>query len=335
LKFLIPLPMPRPISGKRFAPKIRMMIRRMMMSSGRPSLPSMVKPFADKGRGNSTTVALAAALFLLGWRAIPAAQFASGVNLVEVYAAVVDQSGNPVTGLRRADFTVLEDGTPQALSAFAEGDFPLAVALGLDRSFSMTKLLATEASAARTFLGDLRPQDQSTLVAIGSEVETLAPLSTDRPAQMRALDALKPWGTTGLHDAIVAAIDAIQSAKGRRALVLLSDGNDRYSSATANEALDRARASDVMIYPVAIGGARPELFPRLAALTGGRSFQTREPAQLNAIAHQIAGELHHQYLLGYSPSRPIVAGANEWRSITVRVNRPDVTVRARDGYVAK
>jgi Ca-activated chloride channel family protein len=90
-----------------------------------------------------------------------------------------------------------------------------------------------------------------------------------------------------------------------------------------------------MIYPVAIGATRPALFPQLAALTGGRSFQTREPAQLNAIARQIAAELHHQYLLGYSPSRPIVAGAGEWRSITVRVNRPNVTVRARDGYVAR
>ena len=90
-----------------------------------------------------------------------------------------------------------------------------------------------------------------------------------------------------------------------------------------------------MIYPVAIGNGRATLFPQLAALTGGRSFSTREAAQLDAVAHQIASELHHQYLLGYSPSKPIVAGQNEWRAITVQVNRPNVTVRARDGYVAK
>lgn len=293
-----------------------------------------MKPFAYTGRGNSTTSALAAAL-LLGWVPLGVSQFTSGVNLVEVYAAVVDARGNPVTGLTRADFTVLEDGMPQPLSAFAAGDFPLSVAIGIDRSFSMTRVLPTELSAARTFLGDLRPQDQSTLIAIGSEIETLAPLSSDRAAQLRALDALRPWGTTGLHDAIVASIDAIQPAKGRRALVLLSDGNDRYSTASAGDALDRARKSDVMIYPVAIGNGRATLFPQLAALTGGRSFSTREPAQLDAVAHQIASELHHQYLLGYSPSKPIVAGQNEWRAITVQVNRPNVTVRARDGYVAK
>ena len=293
-----------------------------------------MEPFANEGRGNSTTSAVLAAV-LLGWASLTAAQFSSGVNLVEVYAAVVDRDGNPVTGLARGDFTVLEDGAPQTLSAFAEGDFPLSVAVGLDRSFSMARLLPTELSAARTFLGDLRPQDQSTLIAIGSEVETLAPLASDRAVQMRALDGLTPWGTTGLHDAIVASIEAIQSAKGRRALLLLSDGTDRYSTASASDALDRARTSDVMIYPVAIGPSRPELFPRLAAITGGRSFQTRDPARLNGIAHQIAGELHHQYLLGYTPSKPIVAGAKEWRTITVRVNRSDVTVRARDGYLVK
>jgi Ca-activated chloride channel family protein len=297
-----------------------------------PSLPIMTKPFAYKGPLNLTT-AVVLVWALLGWAA--AAQFTSGVNLVEVYAAVVDRNGAPVGGLTRADFAVLEDGAPQALSAFAEGDFPLSVAVAVDRSFSMTALLPAVIGAARTFLGDLRPQDQSTVIAIGSSVETLAPLSSDRARQLRALAALTPWGTTGLHDAIIAAIDAVEAAHGRRALVLLSDGADRYSMATASGALDRARTSDVMVYPIAIGAARAELFPQLAALTGGRSFQARDPAQLQTIAHQVAGELHHQYLLGYVPSKPIVAGAKEWRSITVHVRRPDVTVRARDGYLAK
>ena len=265
-----------------------------------------------------------------------ARQFTSGVNVVEVYAAVVDKAGNPVQGLKREDFTVLEDGRPQALSTFGEGDFPLSVALALDRSFSMgARQLPTAVSSARTFLGELRPQDQSMIIAIGSEIETVAPLSTDRPAQQRALGDLKPWGTTGLYDAIIEAIDAIQAAKGRRALVLISDGSDRYSKATAAEALDRARRSDVMVYPIAVGSARAPLFAELAALTGGRSFQPKDPGELNTIMRTIASELRHQYLLGYTPSRPIVAGEEQWRAITVRVNRPDITVRARDGYLAK
>ena len=273
--------------------------------------------------------------FLAGVPAV-SAQFSSGVNLVEVYAAVTDQAGNPVTGLRRDDFTVLEDGQPQALSAFAEGDFPLSVALAIDRSFSMgARQLPTAVSAARTFLGELRPQDQSMIVAIGSEIEVLAPLSSERPPQLQVLSGLKPWGTTGLHDAIVQSVDAVQTAKGRRALVLLSDGTDRYSKATAADALDRARHADVMIYPVAIGRTRPPLFAQLASLTGGRSFQPKTPADLSVIMRTIANELRHQYLLGYTPSRPIARGDEQWRTISVRVNRPGATVRARDGYSAR
>ena len=279
---------------------------------------------------------------VLGWGVLTGAQFSSGVNVVEVYAAVVDQTGAPVSGLGQEDFTVLEDGRPQAISAFAEGDFPLSVALAIDRSFSMASRAPASrpqslasVSAARTFLGELRPQDQSMVVAIGSEAEIVAPLSTDRQGQLAVVSALTPWGTTGLHDAILTSIDSIQSAKGRRALVLLSDGNDRYSKASANDALERARRSDVMIYPVALGRDRPPLFAELATLTGGRSFQPRDPTELDATMRTIANELRHQYLLGYAPSKPIVAGQQEWRAITVRVNRTGVTVRARDGYLAK
>ena len=299
------------------------------MSSGTPK--PMALPFRYEGRRNSITLLLIAVL------ATPllSAQFSSGVNLVEVYAAVTDKAGNPVTGLKSEDFTVLEDGQRQTLSAFAEGDFPLSVAIGLDRSFSMGQQLPTAVSAARTFLGELRPQDQSMIVSIGSEIDVLAPLSDDRPAQLRALSTLKPWGTTGLHDAIIESIEAVQAAKGRRALVLLSDGSDRYSRAAANEALERARRSDVMIYPVALGRSRPELFAQLAALTGGRSFHPKNTAELNVILRTIANELRHQYLLGYTPSRAIVRGEERWRPITVRVNRADATVRARDGYLAR
>ena len=156
-----------------------------------------------------------------------------------------------------------------------------------------------------------------------------------RQAQYAALTRLDPWGTTGLYDAVIRAIDAIQTAKGRRALVLLSDGNDRYSEASAADALAKARRSDVMIYPIALGRERPVVFAELATLTGGRSFHSSRPQELNTILQTIASELRHQYLLGYSPSRPIVQGEEQWRSIAVRVNRQDVTVRARDGYLAK
>ena len=109
---------------------------RMMRSSGIPTRPSMVLPFRNyEERPDSTTLVLLS-VALLGWACVLSAQFRSGVNLVEVYAAVTDEAGNPVTGLGRQDFTVLEDGRPQGLSAFAEGDFPLSVALARENAYT-------------------------------------------------------------------------------------------------------------------------------------------------------------------------------------------------------
>lgn len=265
-----------------------------------------------------------------------AGQFTSGVNLVEVYASVSDAQGAAISGLTRADFELRENGDPQQITTFAAGDFPLSVALAVDRSFSMSGTrVALAKSAAHAFLAELRAQDEAMVLAVGSRVEVVAPLSTDRAAQRRAVDGLDAFGTTGLYDAIIQAIDEVQSAKGRRALVLLSDGNDRYSRATAAEALDRARRADVMIFPVAIGTSRPPVFAELATLTGGRSSHARDGAALADTLRTIARELRQQYLLGYTPARAPVAGSNEWRSISVTVRRPGAHVRARDGYLVK
>jgi Ca-activated chloride channel homolog len=212
----------------------------------------------------------------------------------------------------------------------------LSVAVAIDRSFSMAgDRLAAAKSAARIFLGALRPGDESMVLAVGSDTDVLAPLSTSRREQLEALARLDAFGTTGLYDAIITAIGAIQPARGRRALVLLSDGSDRYSRAAAADALARARASDVLIYPVAFGRTRPQAFAELATLTGGRSFHVRDARQLPGTLETIAAELRNQYLIGYSPVRAPVAGSNEWRSISVTVSKADVTVRARDGYLVK
>jgi Ca-activated chloride channel homolog len=287
------------------------------------------------GQSGRWVATLALALCLAGAGGA-SAQFTSGVNLVEVYASVTDARGAVISGLTQADFELRENGELQQISNFAAGEFPLSVALAMDRSFSMTGTrLSLAKSAARAFLEELRPDDQAMVLAVGSRVEVAAPLSTDRAAQQRAVDEIDAFGTTGLHDAIIRAVEDVQPAKGRRALVLLSDGNDRYSQATAADALEQARRSDVMIFPVAIGTARPPLFAELATLTGGRSYHVRDGAALAETLRAIARELRQQYLLGYIPTRPAVAGSNEWRSITVRVRTPDAHVRARDGYLVK
>jgi Ca-activated chloride channel homolog len=264
------------------------------------------------------------------------AQFTSAVNLVEVYASVVDGSGQLVRGLTADDFEILEDGRPQAISAFTAGNFPLTAALALDRSFSMAgRPLATVKSAARAFLDALRPSDEAVIIGIGSQVTVLAHARTSRAEQLAAVDALNAWGTTALHDAIIAAIETVDGSRGRRALVVLSDGDDRYSESSAADALDRARQSNVMVYPVALGKLRPPLFAEIATLTGGRSFHARDLKGLDQTLTTIAAQLREQYLLGYSPVRPPISGSNEWRSITVRVKKTGLSVRARDGYYVR
>jgi Ca-activated chloride channel family protein len=262
--------------------------------------------------------------------------FSTRVTQVEVYAAVTDRDGRPVKGLKAEDFTVLEDGAPQRIVTFIEGDFPASVALAIDRSFSMKGApLLMARTAGRAFIAGLKPEDRVMLISISGEVEVLAPLSTDRGPALKALDALDPWSTTSLNDALIRSLDLLEHESGRRAIVVLSDGADRYSTATDADVLNRARRSDVMAYPIAIGKVRPPLFAELAALTGGRSFHLRDPKPLQSTLQTIADDLRSQYLIGYQPAVAPRAEDDDWRGITVKVNRPGVSVRARSGYSAR
>jgi Ca-activated chloride channel homolog len=263
------------------------------------------------------------------------ARFSSQVQLVEVYATVTDERGELVTGLRQNDFQVYEENQRQDISTFAAGEFPLTVALGVDRSWSMAgKPLELAKQASRGFLNQLKPGDRSMIVAISSTADVIAPLSADRLTQGRAITALDPWSTTALRDATIATLDRLEPESGRQALVLFSDGNDRYSTATEAQVVARARRSNALIYPITIGRQRPAFLAELAVLTGGRSFLLKDATELEKTLATIARELRYQYLLGYAPAKPIEEGAHEWRSIRVALtgNRPGLRVRARDGY---
>ncbi len=267
-----------------------------------------------------------------------AGEFSSRVQLVEVYATVTDAKGDLVSGLEQDDFEVLEDDQPQEVSTFAAGEFPLTVALGVDRSWSMAgDRLRLAKRAAQSFLRELKPTDRSMVVAISSEADVIAPLSTDRFTQARAVDALDPWSTTALHDAIIATLDRLEPETGRQALIVFSDGADRYSKATAADVIERARRSNALIYPIALGRERPPLLAELATVTGGRSFLLRDVKELEKTLATIARELRYQYLLGYTPSEPIEHGVREWRSIrvTMKEAKPGIRVRARDGYTTE
>lgn len=247
---------------------------------------------------------------------------------------MTDADGRPIKDLRPEDFTVLEDGAPQPIATFAAGDFPASVALAIDRSFSMKGTPLTMArTGARVFVASLKPSDRVMLISISGDVEVLAPFSTDREPLLKALDALDPWSTTSLNDAVIRSLHLLEEEAGRRAIVILSDGVDRYSEASDTDVLRRARRSDVLVYPIAIGGVRPTFFPELATVTGGRSFHLRDPRELQSTLKTIAADLGAQYLLGYAP--PPASASDGWRSISVTVKRPGVVVRARSGYTPR
>ena len=275
-------------------------------------------------------------LALSAFAPLATGQFASGVSLVEVYASVLDAGGEPVTGLSADDFIVEEDGRRQQVQTFAASDFPLSLAIAVDRSFSVSQArLTLVVDAVQRLLGDLRDEDRVTLLAIGSEVEVLTPLSTDHRAAYDALTGLTPWGTTPLFDATTQAIARVQEASGRRALILVTDGDDRYSASTAAEMLVNARRHDVLVYPVSLRRTSPPVLVELAGVTGARATATPQLDALPAALASIARELRLQYLLGYVPS---AAGSqpagSQWRTIAVRVATPGVRVRAREGYYA-
>jgi len=268
----------------------------------------------------------------VGSAGLVGAQFASTTEVVEVYATVTDQKGQPATGLTADAFTVLEDGAAQPVSVFAAGEFALSMAIAIDRSFSMTTAgLDTARAGARRLMDQLRAQDRLMILAIGGGVETVAGFDMPRESARQALDRVALWGSSPIGDTVLQAVDAFGQQRGRRAVVLWSDGVEREAQHARADVLNRVRRSNVLIYPVALAPTISPLLAELAALSGGRVLQARDRKAAQRAAGVIAGELRQQYLLGYTPP----AGAGGWRRIEVRVNRPDLHVRARQGYVAQ
>jgi VWFA-related protein len=265
------------------------------------------------------------------------AQFAAGVQLVEVYATVTRADGSAMTGLTASDFEVLEDGVAQPISVFAAGEFPVTVALGVDRSFSMAgEPLRLAMRASQAFLRALKPKDRSMVWAIADGAEVIAPLEAPRDEQLLALAKLTPWSTTALHDSVVTALDRLAPEPGRQALVLFTDGSDRYSRASVADVLERVRRSNALVYGIGVGKTRAPILAEMAAVSGGRSLQVRNADALEPALAAVARELEHQYLLGYAPPPRRAGSDSRWRSITVRLTRTHdgARVRARDGYVA-
>ena len=262
---------------------------------------------------------------------------AADVNVVQVIAVVTDDKGRFVSGLGESDFHVFEDDAPQPVSHLIGEGTPREVVVAVDMSSSMTDAMPQVRKAVRAFLGALRPDDQLTLLAFNDNVFTLARREIDIAARQRAVERLAPWGGTALYDVLLRAMELLRHRKGRKVLVVFTDGEDQSSRSSFADVERRAEVNDAPIYMIGQGRATTDaklrdVLEKLARMSGGRAFHTDRIDELEPAFAQIVDELDNQYLLGYEPSNPARDGS--WRRIRLEVEGPGRKVRARQGYRA-
>jgi VWFA-related protein len=259
------------------------------------------------------------------------------VDVVQVAATVTDKAGRLVKGLGPEDFRVFEDGRPQEVSHFIGSESEREMVVAVDMSGSMHPAMATCREAVKRFLASLRPIDRVTLLAFNDTVFTVARREAAPETRLRAVERLRSWGSTSFYDAVLRGLDLLERHRGRRALVVFSDGEDMVSHATAEDVQRRIEVSAAPVYLVAQGKAMRDprlkkVLDRVAGVSGGRAFYTDRIEELDGVFSEIGEDLASQYLLAYSPSDGAKDGG--WRAIRVEVAGEKRSVRARQGYRA-
>lgn len=281
--------------------------------------------------------------------------FKSGVDVVALNVTVLDPQQRVIGDLGASDFSVYEDGVRQQITYFETSAVPLDLAILLDTSVSMEPKLGYVRKAASRFAALLRPGDRAAVLSFSGQVHVLTPFTSDLPAVSAAIDRTTAGGATALYNAVYVALREFARAVDpaspvrRRAIVVLSDGEDTASLLTFEEMLAEARRAGVTIYTI---GLRTDAFPR-AASNGKRPFFSQadyamkalaqetgatvhfpyRPADLDTAYATIGHELSRQYAIGYVSSNPMRNGA--YRRVVVRlVDRPEMRPRTRAGYIA-
>jgi Ca-activated chloride channel family protein len=265
-------------------------------------------------------------------------------NLIVVNATVTDALENYVSGLEVEDFKILEDGVSQRILSLTVDEAPFAAAILLDASGSMGHKLSLARAACGNFLSGLRDGDVVAVYSFsGFKVKTLQDFSESRDVPEAVWD-MKARDDTPLYDAIVKAADALaERPERRRAIIVVSDGADTKSKASLDGAARKTLDANALIYAVDMSDRAvfrserrdngAEVLKSLAAKTGGRFIATPGGAQLREALAGTVEELRRQYTLTYESTNEKLDG--KWRAIEVRVTRPGLNVRARQGYYAR
>ena len=258
-------------------------------------------------------------------------------DIVSIAPIVTDKSGHYVPGLTARNFTILDDGVPRRIETFDATDSPLSAVLVLDVSGSMLYKIEEARRSAHAFVDALKPEDEVALMTFSSTTVGWVPFTRQRDPIHAEIDASRTEGETALYDATGQALKRLKPLKRRKAVILFTDGEDNRSRLSVDQVIGIARASEVSIYSVAQGvDERTTLrsfLDQLADQTGGRSYFIGSIEKLSETFKRILTELKSQYFLTYTP-RPGLR-PRTWHKIEVKVNRPDVVVRARKEYFFK
>ncbi|GBC81966.1 hypothetical protein HRbin10_01083 [bacterium HR10] len=270
-----------------------------------------------------------------------------GANLVIVPVTVMDPYDRFVTGLRKEHFEIYDEKVKQEIVFFSEEDAPISIGIVFDVSGSMREKITRARTALRRFLDTSHPDDEFFVIAFNHEVQLVQDFTTSAETIMSKLMLIAPEGRTALYDAAYLGIEKVRQGKhARKAVLIISDGQDNSSRYTYGQLRELVKESEVQIYAIGIFGLNERatsnealgrsILEEITSLTGGRAFFPDTPVELDDVLTRIALELRHQYSLGFYPTNASREG--EWRRIRVRVNPPRglprLTVRAREGYYA-
>lgn len=262
-------------------------------------------------------------------------------STVILNATILDKTGKNIHGLQQKQFRIFEDGTEQEINIFTSEETPFAAVILLDTSGSMEERVSMARSAAIRFLEGLRENDSAAIYKFDSKVSLVQKFSNTRDINEAVFD-LKAKGMTALNNAIFQAAEELgKRPEKRRAIIVLSDGQDTFSGHSASKALKAALAANALIYTIDMspmsgsGSQRIQnqgVLKNFAEKTGGTFLATPAGAAMRDAFKNIVDELGVQYTLGYQPSNLKKDG--KWRSIELRVSRPNLTIRTRKGYNA-
>jgi Ca-activated chloride channel family protein len=283
----------------------------------------------------------------------PAASRAEGVrglvldrDIVNLTVTVSDRSGRYVTGLQSSHFEVFDDKIKQSIAFFSDADAPSSIGIVYDVSGSMRGAARRAFHALDRFLDHCHREDDLFVVGFNRKPHLACDFTGRPPSVSNSLLLLEPDGKTAFFDAVYFALQKIQEGKhSKRALVLISDGQDNASRYTMREVRETLKEADVLVYGIGVADlygdpvtiARGfEALEDLCYVSGGHAFFPRSEADLVDQCIRVALELRHQYSIGFYPSAEDESG--RWRKLKIRINPPKglphLAVRTREGYYA-